>query len=162
MAALKPKMTIFEIRQKKCKNVTNETANAATVMRNMRQVNADRIENFKAKRAEKITTMMEAIEKVKSEEFIPYRPTDDDAEKHLEVNSFQKEASAAMIDASSKQQNTQNKGRKVKTSSNLVLKLNFGRNFRCVSTTFDACQAQINSVNLGVGQKEKEIRVDAG
>jgi len=110
MASLKPKMTIFEIRQKKCKNVTSEAVNAANIMRNMRELNCDRIEQFKAKRAEKISNMLDVVESVKADSFIPYRPSDD-SEKHLEINAFQKEASAAMIDSSNQQQNT--KGKKV-------------------------------------------------
>ena len=111
MATLKPKMTIFEIKMKKQKVNTTETSNAAEVMRQMRQSNIDRIENFKNKKAQRISNMQEQIEKAKSDTYIPYRPVDDAAEKHLEINAFQKEATDAMMESGSKQQG--NKAKKV-------------------------------------------------
>lgn len=115
MATLKPKLTIFEIRHKKCKTTTaaDDTANAANTMRAMRELNSGKIEMFQKKRTRNIESMTEVIKRVKSDAYIPYRPQNDDMEKHLEVNSFQKEAADAMLEMSGKKQQGP-KGQRVK------------------------------------------------
>jgi len=112
MASLKPRMTIFEIRQKKCKNITPEAASAANTMRALRDEYSDKIVKHKDKLSLKRSNMEELNNKVKSESYIPYQRPDDAAEKYLEVNSFQKEATDAILEMGNNP-NKQNKGHKV-------------------------------------------------
>jgi hypothetical protein len=117
IANIKPKLTIFEIKAKKCKVASKDLKiiNAANKMRTMREENAERLTKFKERKAMKITTMMEVIEKVKKESYIPYVKEGEAADKHLEINTFQSEAAAAILaEAEGKKYANKNKGTKVR------------------------------------------------
>ena len=113
-------MTIFEIKEKKTKN--SDLSNAANVMRQLKSKNSHIIEkfkgifaiNFKGKtlllknylehKQLRIDQMKSQTEKLNDDSYIPYNRPSDAADRHLDVNSFQKEAANATLDLASKGQ----------------------------------------------------------
>ena len=136
-------MTIFEIKEKKTKN--SDLSNAANVMRQLKSKNSHIIEKFKGEtfsvlpvRLEidsryslyckdftlisehkqlRIDQMKSQTEKLSDDSYIPYSRPSDAADRHLDVNSFQKEAANATLDLASKgQMGKKEKPRQVKIS----------------------------------------------
>ena len=115
---IKPKLTIFEIKEKKTKN--SDLSNAANVMRQLKNQNSHIIEKFKGENFLKtlrklgmiflehkqlrIDQMKSQTEKLNDDSYIPYNRPSDAADRHLEVNSFQKEAANATLDLAAKGQ----------------------------------------------------------
>jgi len=99
---IKPKMTIFEIKEKKTKN--SDLSNAANVMRQLKSKNSHIIEKFKEHKQLRIDQMKSQTEKLSDDSYIPYSRPSDAADRHLDVNSFQKEAANATLDLASKGQ----------------------------------------------------------
>lgn len=144
-------MTIFEIKEKKTKN--SDLSNAANVMRQLKSKNSHIIEKFKGILVKKFSTfsfqwfsplkfdkvlrnylehkqlridqMKSQTEKLNDDSYIPYNRPSDAADRHLDVNSFQKEAANATLDLASKgQTGKKEKPRQVSPRSSALTVLN--------------------------------------